>query len=83
MVIYLKSTAINTSTKCYLEDRANHSIYSIAALVKTKAFGVMLAYSLFRYLKFSNKLYIFNIAVVLDVTERQSCKSSSRISSIY
>lgn len=33
----------NASSKCYLGDTANHPPYSIAALVKTKAFGIMLA----------------------------------------
>lgn len=37
-----KCTA-NASSKCYLGDRANHPPYSITALMKTKAFGAMLA----------------------------------------
>lgn len=38
-----KIHSYNTSSKCYLEDTANHPPHSITALVETKAFGVMLA----------------------------------------
>lgn len=70
-----KMHSSNASSKCYLGDTANHPPYSITALMKTKAFGVMLAQSLFRHLNFPNKLYIFYIAVVLDVAEQQNLNS--------